>query len=305
MIAEFVNDKNALQMTAIIPLTAIQGDKKIVQFAAVGDTGFPATITIIMSANQSPKFLLRGIVTSIDDEVGDVVSYAVKWQPQDLGEDGKAQARKNIGINPEDKTSAMTNPVGVDSDGKLWSQADTSLNMTGATVGQIAKITAVDDSGKPTAWEAVDMPSGGVGEWELVSNTTIAEPVSEITASIPQGKTELLMFARGKYGTRPSNQRVGFKVNGLWRLSGYTIAPTWRYFKMRFMLLPNGMAWIEQQENNMPMNGTCTIGLDCDNNGGIYEPSNYGATGINKVSFSMIGTDGTLDTGFQFIVFAR
>ena len=38
--------------------------------------------------------------------------------------------------------------------------ADTSLGMTGATVGQIAKITAVDDSGKPTAWEAVDMPSG-------------------------------------------------------------------------------------------------------------------------------------------------
>ena len=36
-----------------------------------------------------------------------------------------------------------------------------SMGITGATVGQIAKITAVDDSGKPTAWEAVDMPSGG------------------------------------------------------------------------------------------------------------------------------------------------
>lgn len=37
--------------------------------------------------------------------------------------------------------------------------ADVHLNITGATVGQIAKITAVDDSGKPTAWEAVDMPN--------------------------------------------------------------------------------------------------------------------------------------------------
>lgn len=62
-------------------------------------------------------------------------------------------------IHPVEKTSAMTDPVGVDSDGKLWSKADTSLGMTGATVGQIAKITAVDDSGKPTAWEAVDMPN--------------------------------------------------------------------------------------------------------------------------------------------------
>lgn len=47
---------------------------------------------------------------------------------------------------------------------------DLSLGITGATVGQIAKITAVDTDGKPTAWEAVDMPSGGGGEtWELIA----------------------------------------------------------------------------------------------------------------------------------------
>lgn len=36
-----------------------------------------------------------------------------------------------------------------------------SMGITGATVGQIAKITAVDASGTPTAWEPADMPSGG------------------------------------------------------------------------------------------------------------------------------------------------
>lgn len=35
-----------------------------------------------------------------------------------------------------------------------------SLSITGATVGQIAKITAVDALGVPTAWEPVDMPAG-------------------------------------------------------------------------------------------------------------------------------------------------
>ena len=35
------------------------------------------------------------------------------------------------------------------------------LGITGATVGQIAKITAVDASGVPTAWSPVDMPAGG------------------------------------------------------------------------------------------------------------------------------------------------
>ena len=41
------------------------------------------------------------------------------------------------------------------------SGSDLSLGITGATVGQIAKITAVDENGKPTAWSPVDMPSGG------------------------------------------------------------------------------------------------------------------------------------------------
>lgn len=38
-----------------------------------------------------------------------------------------------------------------------------SLGITSAKVGQIAKITAVDASGVPTAWSPVDMPSGGGG----------------------------------------------------------------------------------------------------------------------------------------------
>ena len=37
------------------------------------------------------------------------------------------------------------------------------MDITGAKIGQIAKITAVDDTGKPTAWEPVDMPTGADG----------------------------------------------------------------------------------------------------------------------------------------------
>ena len=55
------------------------------------------------------------------------------------------------------------------------------LNITGATVGQIAKITAVDDSGKPTSWEAVNMPSGGGAPFSfdlIVDHTVTAEDLS-------------------------------------------------------------------------------------------------------------------------------
>lgn len=43
----------------------------------------------------------------------------------------------------------------------LESKGGVGMGITGATVGQIAKIAAVDAFGVPTAWEPVDMPSGG------------------------------------------------------------------------------------------------------------------------------------------------
>lgn len=57
-----------------------------------------------------------------------------------------------------------------------------SMGITGATVGQIAKITAVDESGVPTAWSPVDMPSGGGGEtWEAINAITLADAVNTVT----------------------------------------------------------------------------------------------------------------------------
>ena len=46
----------------------------------------------------------------------------------------------------------------------LESNGGVGMGITGATVGQIAKIASVDESGVPTAWSPVDMPSGGSSE---------------------------------------------------------------------------------------------------------------------------------------------
>lgn len=66
--------------------------------------------------------------------------------------------------------------------------ADRTLGLTGATVGQIAKITAVDASGAPTAWEPVDMPSGGGETWEKLVNATLEEAVETVTYSFKRCK---------------------------------------------------------------------------------------------------------------------
>ena len=53
---------------------------------------------------------------------------------------------------------------------------DIDLGMTGATVGQVAKVKAVDTDGKPTAWEPVDM-AGGTGSkpYKILYNQTLSE----------------------------------------------------------------------------------------------------------------------------------
>lgn len=51
---------------------------------------------------------------------------------------------------------------------------DISLGITSAAVGDIVKVKAVDESGKPTEWEA----AGGADIWETIADYTAAEAAS-------------------------------------------------------------------------------------------------------------------------------
>ena len=102
---------------------------------------------------------------------------AVTYTPQTLTEEQKSQARTNIGA--EKAGTAYTKPASgipksdlADDVQTSLAKADTaiSLGLTAATPGQIIKVKAVQD-GKPTEWEAVDMPGGE--EWEKLYDGTI------------------------------------------------------------------------------------------------------------------------------------
>lgn len=60
---------------------------------------------------------------------------------------------------------------------KVTGATDISLGITSAAVGDIVKVKAVDDSGKPTEWEA----AGGVDIWETIADYTAAEAASWLT----------------------------------------------------------------------------------------------------------------------------
>lgn len=107
---------------------------------------------------------------------GDKGDTGLKGEKGDNGDPG-------IVISATQPT-AESHPVWINPEGEASPAGgtDISLGITSATVGQIAKITAVDDSGKPTAWEAADMPSGGGGHWETVLDTIWAQDVINPTA---------------------------------------------------------------------------------------------------------------------------
>lgn len=89
---------------------------------------------------------------------------------------------------------------------------DNSLGLTGATVGQIAKIAAVDAGGKPTRWEPVDMPSGGGEIWEKIADVELTKDRSayEIANFGAYRKVKILM-SRGAYVSGLS-KNVWFRI---------------------------------------------------------------------------------------------
>ena len=73
-----------------------------------------------------------------------------------------------------------TGPVGPKgADGKDGA----GMDVTGAKVGQIAKITAVDAQGRPTGWEAVDMPNKKTVKWLTVHTSDLDENTNVLVIS--------------------------------------------------------------------------------------------------------------------------
>lgn len=144
-----------LESGLLLPLST---DKYVVQFRGLD----PWSNKIVTAVVQNDKSIVY-TETPITDE------NAVHFTEQTLTADQQAQARKNIGA------------------------CDNTLGITGAQVGQIAKITAVDTNGKPTAWEAVDMAGGD--KWEKLIDTSLAESVESVTYTFDDCKRTKALIA--------------------------------------------------------------------------------------------------------------
>lgn len=108
------------------------------------------------------------------------------------------------GVKPVAKTASMTQEVGVDASGALYTEpgsggggsTDISLGITGAAAGKIPKIKAVDAEGKPTEWEAAEMPESGPTDAQVSSavDTWLTEH-PEATTTVQDGSVSAQKLA--------------------------------------------------------------------------------------------------------------
>lgn len=96
---------------------------------------------------------------------------------------------------------------------EIQSGGDLSLGLTAATVGQTVKVKAVDAEGKPTAWEAVDMASGGGREtWEKIADVAFTADTSIYNvANFGVYRKVKVLMSRAAY-VSGLNKNVWFRV---------------------------------------------------------------------------------------------
>nr|DAT29930.1 MAG TPA: Pulmonary surfactant-associated protein [Caudoviricetes sp.] len=134
--------------------------------------------------------------------------------------DALAQAKASGEFDGAKGDKGDTGPVGPKgADGKDGA----GMDVTGAKVGQIAKITAVDAAGKPTGWEPADMPSVS-NDYELVFQETVTEDVLTYSRDIdkdgnPFSLTDVMVIIFTKpfaESTNNGGRAVGFLPISSW-----------------------------------------------------------------------------------------
>lgn len=195
-------------------------------------------------------------------------------------------------------------PQGPQGDKGEDAAADLSLGLTGATVGQIAKITAVDASGVPTAWSPVDMPTGGgdgaAKEFRLIRHLALVEQSNRVDISLDSSGNAFalhevyVMLAVQSY--EDANEQVFFLPNGRWGASDAYITSANQSSKSS-----------ETWKNNMAFHAVYADGIICSEQLPAKSQNNYltSAFSANQAIITKISLVCKFAAGCTFLVIGR
>lgn len=149
-----------------------------------GDALFPGFAFEYHSVNGTRVFRRKFIITAT----------GVAFNEVEFSQNRIATVNTNSTLTTTDKTLVgAINEINE----KVNQESEAIPAPATATVGQTIAVKAVDENGKPTEWEAVDMVSGGgaigggsVKTMELLASDTLTEDVQAIHLTLPKGITK-------------------------------------------------------------------------------------------------------------------
>ena len=192
---------------------------------SVNDDG---DLILTYEGDQPPQYAINNdgdlILTTAD---GDTINLGrVKGEKGDPGPQGIQGKEGPQGIPGPQGIQGKDGPQGIQGKdgpqgipGPKGEKGDPGIDITGATPGQIAKIMAVDETGKPTKWEPVDIPTGGELSWHLVADLTVAEAVTDVVITEDTEGNTILQYepiAVGIWIYIPADDTQSGTNGGLW-----------------------------------------------------------------------------------------
>lgn len=154
-----------------------------------------------------------------------------------------------------------TGPTGPQGPAGTPGKDGAGMDVTGATVGQIAKIAAVDASGVPTAWEPADMASGGSGgTWEKIIDTEVMEATPSFTCDGLNCNEIYIRWSKMENATG-TNSAQGLYLNNTLIMSGATIVNKSGGGVYGWTLCRNnGIVWVVTKSNGAISESNLTPG---------------------------------------------
>lgn len=116
---------------------------------------------------------------------------------------------------------------------------------TTAAVGQIIKVKSVDTSGKPTEWEAADLPSGGTEkEWTKILEVEVTEATAAFEVTGLDNYTEFLAINSGLQNATSTDSAQNLYINGIQVCVSFVDVPKSGGLAYNYAIAKyNGMVW--------------------------------------------------------------
>lgn len=116
---------------------------------------------------------------------------------------------------------------------------------TTAAVGQIIKVKSIDTSGKPTEWEAADLPSGGTEkEWTKILEVEVTEATAAFEVTGLDNYTEFLAINSGLQNATSMDSAQNLYINGIQVCVSFVDVPKNGGLAYNYAIAKyNGMVW--------------------------------------------------------------